>query len=106
MADAMVTARMSQEKKEAGNRVFEQLGTNASQVVNCLYDYAIEKKMLPFSTNKQHRGYTKEDLAAAKAWVDGITRLPENNRFAYMTDKEIKMERLRSRGYFDEDAKE
>ena len=36
MADAMVTARMSQEKKEAGNRVLEQLGTNASQVVNRL----------------------------------------------------------------------
>ena len=26
MADAMVTARMSQEKKEAGNRMLEQLG--------------------------------------------------------------------------------
>ena len=42
MADAMVTARMSQEKKEAGNRVLEQLGTNASQVVNRLYDYVLE----------------------------------------------------------------
>ena len=41
MADAMVTARMSQEKKEAGNRVLEQLGTNASQVVNRLYDYVL-----------------------------------------------------------------
>lgn len=48
MADAMVTARMSQEKKEAGNRVLEQLGTNASQVVNRLYDYVLENKKLPF----------------------------------------------------------
>ena len=48
MADAMVTARMSQEKKEAGNRVLEQLGTNASQAVNRLYDYVLEKRQLPF----------------------------------------------------------
>ena len=39
MADAMVTARMSSEKKEAGNRILEQMGTNASQAVNRLYDY-------------------------------------------------------------------
>ena len=46
MADAMVTARMSQEKKEAGNRVLEQLGTNATQ----------------------------EEIAEAIAWVDSIPR--------------------------------
>ena len=48
MADAMVTARMSSEKKEAGNRILEQMGTNASQAVNRLYDYVIEKRELPF----------------------------------------------------------
>ena len=53
MADAMVTARMSSEKKEAGNRILEQMGTNASQAVNRLYDYVIEKRELRFSIGKK-----------------------------------------------------
>ena len=44
MADAMVTARMSQEKKDEGNRVLAQLGVNASQAVNRLYDYVLERR--------------------------------------------------------------
>ena len=98
MADAMVTARMPREKKEAGNCVLEQLGTNASQVVNKLYDYMIEKKELPFEEKKPKHKYTKEEIAQAVAYVDSICVLPEGNRFANMTDKEIKFERLRSRG--------
>ena len=42
MTYAMVTARMTQEKKEAGNRILERLGTNPSQAVNRLYDYLLE----------------------------------------------------------------
>ena len=33
----MVTGRMSQAKKELGNQVLRELGTNASQVINELY---------------------------------------------------------------------
>ena len=95
MADAMVTARMSQEKKEAGNRVLEQLGTNASQVVNRLYDYVIEKRELPFFEEQGRRKYTQEEIAEAIAWVDSI---PRKDRFSTMTDDEIRRERLVSRG--------
>ena len=63
MADAMVTARMSQEKKEAGNRMLEQLGTNASQAVNRLYDYVLENKKLPFPEEQGRRKYTQEEIA-------------------------------------------
>ena len=91
MADAMVTARMSQEKKEAGNRVLEQLGTNASQVVNRLYDYVLENKKLPFPEEQGRRKYTQEEIA----WVDSI---PRKDRFSTMTDDEIRRERLVSRG--------
>ena len=66
MADAMVTARMSQEKKEAGNRVLEQLGTNASQVVNRLYDYVLENKKLPFPEEQGRRKYTQEEIAEGR----------------------------------------
>ena len=95
MADAMVTARMSAEKKEAGNRMLEQLGTNASQAVNRLYDYVLEKKQLPFPEQQWRRKYTQEEIAQAIAWVDSI---PRRDRFSTMTDDEIRRERLISRG--------
>ncbi|MGV8082138.1 MAG: type II toxin-antitoxin system RelB/DinJ family antitoxin [Coriobacteriia bacterium] len=101
MADAMVTARMSSEKKEAGNRILEQLGTSASQAVNRLYDYVIERKELPFPEQKKRREYTQEEIARAIAWVDSLPVLPENNRYATMTDDEIKSERLKARGLLD-----
>lgn len=95
MADAMVTARMSAEKKEAGNRMLEQLGTNASQAVNRLYDYVLEKKQLPFPEQQERRKHTQEEIAQAIAWVDSI---PRRDRFSTMTDDEIRRERLVSRG--------
>ena len=95
MADAMVTARMSAEKKEAGNRMLEQWGTNASQAVNRLYDYVLEKKQLPFPEQQGRRKYTQEEIAQAIAWVDSI---PRRDRFSTMTDDEIRRERLISRG--------
>lgn len=101
MPDAMVTARMSPEKKEAGNRVLEQLGTNASQAINRLYDYLLEKKQLPFPDQQKRREYTQEDIMRAMDWAESITMLPKNNRFATMTDDEIRLERLKSRGLLD-----
>ena len=95
MADAMVTARMSAEKKEAGNRMLEQLGTNASQAVNRLYDYVLEKKQLPFPEQQGRRKYTQEEIAQAIAWVESI---PRRDRFSTMTDDDIRRERLISRG--------
>ena len=76
MADAMVTARMSQEKKEAGNRVLEQLGTNASQVVNRLYDYVLENKKLPFPEEQGRRKYTPRRLPGWTAFLERIASPP------------------------------
>ena len=98
MADAMVTARMSQEKKEAGNRILEQMGTNASQAVNRLYDYVIEKRELPFPERKKRRRYTQEEIAEAIAWVDGLSQKRTAGRFSDMTVKEAKRERLIAKG--------
>ncbi len=101
-SDAMVTARMTPEKKEMGNAILEELGLNASQVINQLYDLLIEKRDLPFPKEKPvRRTFTPEELAEAKAWLEGLKVLPHNNRFATMTDDEIRYERLKSRGYFD-----
>ena len=48
MDDAMVTGRMSAEKKAAGNRVLEKRGLNASQAVNLLYDRLTEEQNAEF----------------------------------------------------------
>ena len=99
MADAMVTARMSAQKKEAGNKVFDALGINASKAINSFYDYVIQNKKLPFSEKRElglHK-YSKEQIAEAKAFVDSLV-LPPDNRFANMTTKEAKEHRLKAKG--------
>ena len=55
VADAMVTARMSQEKKQEAGKVLEGLGMSASQVINKLYDYLVQNKSLPFGEKKRLR---------------------------------------------------
>ena len=98
MADAMVTARMSVEKKEAANRVFEQLGTNASRVINDVFDYVIRTGEVPGAAKETHE-HTPEEIAEAIAWADGLVRHDRvPSRFSTMTDDEIRQERLISRG--------
>ena len=98
MPDAMVTARMPLEKKEEGNRILEKLGTNPSQAVNKLYDYIVTKQKLPFPEPHKDHHYTKEEIERARAFVDSLSVLPKDNRFANLSQKEIKRERLKSRG--------
>ena len=70
MTDVMVTARMRPEKKERGNQVLEALGTNASQVINRLYDYVIEFQKLPFPDDRHQRSaLTPDAVAAARARI-------------------------------------
>lgn len=90
MSDVMVTGRMSSAKKKAGNQVLSKLGMNASQAINQLYDFLIEKQSLPFSTEKK-KSFSLEDLQAADKVVRSFTR---KNKFSNMTDSEIKASRL------------
>ena len=55
MADAMVTGRMPQAKKQAGGRVLQSLGLSASQVINQLYDYLITYDASPFDASERAR---------------------------------------------------
>lgn len=99
--DAMVTARMPIAKKEAANRVLEELGSNPSQAINQFFDYLVREKSFPWSDEEQEgTTVTKERLQEALAWVDSIS-LPPDNRFAHMTDEEIKRERFVSRGLME-----
>lgn len=102
MTDAMVTARMSQEKKDAGNRVLEKLGTNASQTINQLYDYLIQNGELPFPAQEESHEHTPEEIAEAVAWADDlVSRNAVPSRYSGMTLKEAKRERLAAKGLMD-----
>ncbi|MEG0322570.1 MAG: type II toxin-antitoxin system RelB/DinJ family antitoxin [Raoultibacter sp.] len=94
--DSMVTARMTQDKKEAGRKVLDLLGVNSSQAINELYDYLIENKQLPFSQGQS--GFCdKEELQQAIAFIDSIP-LGGARAFSKMTDDKIRQHRLIDRG--------
>lgn len=92
MSDAMVTGRMTQAKKKAGNKVLQKLGLNASQAINQLYDYLVDKGSLPFDNpTEAKRPFTQAQLEEARAYARSI---PRKNAFSNMTDAEIVAHRL------------
>lgn len=94
--DAMVTARMSQRKKEEGNKILAELGTNPSQLINEIYDYLISHRELPLQ-KEEHQPLNKEKLLEGVALLKSIqASVPE--RFRTMSNDEIRQERLISRG--------
>lgn len=96
MGEAMVTGRMDEEKKRKGARVLAREGLNASQAINLLYDRIVEEDSASFLTKEG----SCDDAAAwtsAARFVDGLSE-ERHTRFDDMTDAEIRVERLRSRG--------
>jgi len=91
--DSMVTARMSKSKKESGNAILAELGTNASNAINRFYDYLIAKKELPFDVLEP---LSAEELQRRVALVDGIP-FSAGIHFSSMNDDEIRRERLNKR---------
>ena len=94
MDDAMVTARMSAEKKAAGARVLEAAGLNASQAINLLYDKLEEEQNADFLL---HRKPAPQEWESAKKFLDAL-HMPINPRFDNMTRGEIKLARAKARG--------
>lgn len=74
MADAMVTARMPQSKKDAGNEILRELGFSASAAINALYDRVLETREWPIP---EMRSAHVDPIALrdALALVDGIARV-------------------------------
>jgi antitoxin component of RelBE/YafQ-DinJ toxin-antitoxin module len=99
MSDAMVTARMPQAKKDAGSRVLSEIGSNASQLINDVYDYLIEYGASPCAAA---RGNDAEPVSRARiqealASIETMC-LPVDNRFRMMDDEAIRRERLAAGG--------
>ena len=93
MADAMVTARMSATKKEAGTRVLVNLGCNASQVINELFDVLIETKKIPWHVGQSDPSELGAQLSEALAWVDEL-KVDLSPEFAGMLIKDARRQRL------------
>ena len=100
MADAMVTARMTRSKKEAGAEVLESLGMSASQAINALYDSLIEQRAWPL----ERISCTCVDaceLDAALSFVDSIAQV-DSTHFEDMDMKEARRRRLLVKGRAEE----
>ena len=108
MQEAMVTARMSKEKKEAGTRVLKSLGQTPSEAINELYDYLIAKRENPcaLKSNKMKPGVRKltaDQVTKGKAFLDEIA--PSAGVSAPdMTKDEMRREVLIGKGLLSEDA--
>lgn len=106
MGDAMVTARMAAEKKREGNLVLRSLGTNASAVMNKLYDYLLAHRALPEglaeppAVRKEH---TPREWACAFEWADSLLEPVQDDELAALSLDEMKWERLQSRGLIPSD---
>lgn len=96
MSDAMVTGRMTPAKKEAGNKVLSGLGINASQAINQLYDYLIEKKRMPFE-EAHGRKYTREQIEEAVAYARSLHMPYASRELAGMSDDEVKRHKMKHR---------
>lgn len=96
--DAMVTGRMSPAKKELGNRILRELGTNASQAINDLYDYVIARHALPFSIESPEEGNREARLRAAVAAVDAVPVVELDEPYAGMDLGQARAERLSRSG--------
>ena len=96
MADAMVTGRMSERKKQQGLRVLKRDGMNASQAVNLLFDRLIEEGSADFLLQDADAS-ADERWASGARFVDGLSR-KRPTRFDDMTKVEIKLDRLATKG--------
>lgn len=97
MADAMVTARMPQAKKDAGAKVLAQIGSSASQFINSAYDYLIQHGASPFEAKPDDSAPSAERITQALSQVEDMC-LPNSNRFSTMSDDDIRRERLARKG--------
>ncbi|HAM15747.1 MAG TPA: RelB/DinJ family addiction module antitoxin [Eggerthellaceae bacterium] len=96
MTDAMVTARMPQSKKDAGNEILRELGYSASRAINELYDSVIETRSWPLSQSEMET-VEPSRLAEALSFVDSMARVDASEYASFGYD-EAKRRRLIEKG--------
>ena len=97
MDNAMVTGRMCQEKKSAGNAVLQRAGLTPSAAINRMYELLQERGNADFLMPPKAT-HSLADWRNAAAFVESL-RLPFSidDRFENMTKAQIKYERLASK---------
>ena len=94
MDDAMVTGRISAQKKAAGAKVLAKSGLNTSQAINLLFDKLEEEQNADFLIRRKPE--PREWESAAK-FLDSL-HMPINPRFQDMARGEVKLERAKAKG--------
>jgi len=79
--DAMVTARLPQEKKIRGNEILASLGTTPSRLIGEVYDYLIAERKLPDLSRSADRKQTESERAAMYQDFLNATVLPVPQSF-------------------------
>lgn len=97
MAEAMVTGRMSDQKKAAGNRILAREKLKPSQAINLMYQRLIEEKSARFLKKDADASPDPMQLKEALDFVDGLSS-PHASAFDSMSDAQIKTHRLRAKG--------
>lgn len=98
MESAMVTGRMSQEKKEAGNAVLQRAGLTPSAAINRMYELLLERGNADFLAPPKPI-HSPDEWKSALAFVEALKMpLAVDERFETMTKAQIKAERLASKG--------
>lgn len=97
MAEAMVTGRMSDQKKLAGNRILARENLKPSQAINLMYQRLIEDKNARFLRKSESAPLDPARMKEAKAFIDQL-HMPASHMFDGMTKAEIKVHRLRAKG--------
>ena len=94
MDDAMVTGRISAEKKVAGAKVLAKAGLNTSQAINLLFDKLAEEQDVDFLV---HRKPEAREWESAAKFIDSL-HMPIDPRFEGMSRGEIALERAKAKG--------
>lgn len=98
MDSAMVTGRMSQEKKDAGNAVLKRAGLTPSAAINRMYELLAECGNADFLAPPKPARSAGEWKSAA-TFVETL-KLPfsVDERFDSMSKAQVKAERLAAKG--------
>ena len=96
MQDTMISARIPAEKMRVGNAILKRDGLTTTQAIGLLYDRLIHDGSAEFL---QQRELSLREWQLAAQFVDAISA-PQSvsTQFDDMSSKEIRRERLKTRG--------
>ena len=96
MEDAMVTARMSKQRKAEGQRILSKAGLTASQAINMLFDRLVREQDASFLAAAPASS-SQAAWQEAAGFVDSLI-IPADPQFVIEDKASMKAQRLKARG--------